>query len=359
MRKCLFLATLYLCPLAIGQDYSISGVWKGDIEIPGGGGIGMVVVLEADGKGGFTGTIDTPSQKIWGLELNDISFADGVTAMTVPLTSGRWQAELSDDGNTLSGTWYQNGVSLPLRCARQPDLPGTPEEIGGALAGTWEGKLTTGAVVLRLVFNFELDANGHLVGNSESPDQGSGEMPVTRIDWLGERKLRISVGSIAGAFEAELGEKGMNLTGVLHQGGASIPLELLKVEKASEVHRPQTPQAPFPYSEEEVAYRNEIGKVDLAGTLTLPEGSGPHPAVLLITGSGGQDRNEEIFQHKPFWVIADYLSRNGIAVLRVDDRGVGRTSAGPNPGTATTADFAGDVLAGVEFLKSRAEIEAT
>ncbi len=340
------------------QEPSIAGVWKGNIEIPGSDGLGMVVVLQNDGQGGYTGTIDTPLQNIWGLTLSDISFADGKASMTVPLTRGRWEAELSSDGQTLSGTWHQNGAKLPMSCTKQPDAPSIPKESATNMLGRWEGKFAVGAVVLRIVFNFEQDEDGHLVGNSESPDQGPGKMPVTRIDWLGDRKMRISIGSIAGAFEAELSDDGKKLTGILHQGGTSIDLEIIKVEKATEVRRPQTPKPPFPYTEEEVSYRNEAGEVDLAGTLTLPPGQGPHPAVLLITGSGGQNRNEEIFQHKPFWVIADHFSRTGIAVLRVDDRGVGGTSLGPNPGMATSADFAGDVLAGVNYLKSRTDIDS-
>jgi pimeloyl-ACP methyl ester carboxylesterase len=133
-------------------------------------------------------------------------------------------------------------------------------------------------------------------------------------------------------------------------------ISMKKVEAPTEVRRPQEPKPPFPYRIEDVTYRNEPGGVTLAGTLTLPKGDGPFPAALLITGSGGQNRDEELFQHKPFWVIADHLTRRGIAVLRVDDRGVGGSSAGPEPGKVTTFDFAGDVEAGIAFLRSRDDI---
>ncbi len=119
--------------------------------------------------------------------------------------------------------------------------------------------------------------------------------------------------------------------------------------------RPQEPKKPYPYVEEEVTYENTKAKVKFAGTLTLPPGDGPFPAVLLITGSGAQDRNEEIFNHRPFLVLADHLTRRGIAVLRVDDRGVGGTSKGND--NATSEDFAEDVRAGVAFLKTRKEID--
>jgi pimeloyl-ACP methyl ester carboxylesterase len=120
--------------------------------------------------------------------------------------------------------------------------------------------------------------------------------------------------------------------------------------------RPQTPKPPFPYTEEEVRYPNSVGGIEIGGTLTLPPGEGPHPAVLLITGSGPQDRDETLFGHKPFAVIADRLTREGIAVLRVDDRGVGKTSG--DPAKSTVEDHATDVEAGLAFLAARPDIDA-
>ena len=120
--------------------------------------------------------------------------------------------------------------------------------------------------------------------------------------------------------------------------------------------RPQDPVRPYPYDEEEVSYPNPKAEgVTLAGTLTLPKGSGPYPAVLLITGSGPQDRNEALLGHRPFLVLADYLTRREIAVLRVDDRGVAKSTG--NFGTATSADFATDVVAEVAFLKAHKRID--
>jgi pimeloyl-ACP methyl ester carboxylesterase len=125
--------------------------------------------------------------------------------------------------------------------------------------------------------------------------------------------------------------------------------------KPAALNRPQEPKKPYPYNEEEVGYENMRDGVKLAGTLTLPRGKGPFPAVLLITGSGPQDRNESLLGHKPFLVLADYLTRQGIAVLRVDDRGVGgSTGSTPN---STTENFAADVMAGIEFLKICKEID--
>ena len=138
-------------------------------------------------------------------------------------------------------------------------------------------------------------------------------------------------------------------------GANASPMVFKPMAEVPKPNRPQEPKKPYPYDEEEVSYRNEKDNIKISGTLTVPRGAGPHPAVLLITGSGPQDRNETVAGHRPFLVLADHLTRNGIAVLRVDDRGVGGTDIGSL--SATSENYAGDVLAGVGFLKQRKEID--
>src|SRR5262249_36297291 len=152
-----------------------------------------------------------------------------------------------------------------------------------------------------------------------------------------------------------LAPNGATMTGTWKQSGVSLPLTLERVEKLPELRRPQEPKKPYPYHEEEVVYENAAGGSRLAGTLTMPRTGGPFPAVLLITGSGGQDRDETVMGHRPFLVLSDYLTRRGIAVLRVDDRGVGGSTG--EMARATSEDFAGDALAGVAYLKGRNEID--
>ena len=148
---------------------------------------------------------------------------------------------------------------------------------------------------------------------------------------------------------------GDEAVGTFTQGGAKLPLTFKKTDKVSELRRPQTPKPPFPYKIENLTYQNETAKIKLAGTLTLPQGEGPFPAVILISGSGAQDRDETIFEHRPFHVLADALTRRGIAVLRVDDRGVGGSTG--SVATSTSDEFAGDVMAGIAILKSRSDID--
>ncbi|MBM74524.1 MAG: alpha/beta hydrolase [Proteobacteria bacterium] len=145
-----------------------------------------------------------------------------------------------------------------------------------------------------------------------------------------------------------------SLEGTLKQMGKTFPTTLNKGANPK-ANRPQTPQPPFPYTSKEVTYTTN-DNATIAGTLTIPEEDGPHPVVILITGSGSQDRDETIFEHKPFWVIADHLSRNGIAVLRVDDRGIGGSTGIRDD--LTSFVFAEDVGSGLDFLKAQPEVDS-
>ncbi len=221
-------------------------------------------------------------------------------------------------------------------------------------SGIWQGKLKIPGTELRLVFHIEKAEGGGYTGTMDSPDQGATNLPLDSVT-VEEDVIILVFKQAALEVRGTMQPDGEHIKATLKQGGAELPLELERGGEVEEIKRPQTPKKPFPYREEEVTYENTGGGITLAGTLTLPQGEGPFPAALLITGSGGQDRDETIMGHKPFLVIADYLTRRGIAVLRVDDRGVGDTTG--NLGESTTDDLAGDVLTGVAFLKDHSEIE--
>jgi len=208
---------------------------------------------------------------------------------------------------------------------------------------------------LELIFKISLEENGELSAKMDVPAQGARDLPVSKAEVKAD-SIFLHVAMIAVRFEGQM-VNDTTVSGNWSQAGLNFPLTLIRTEKITELKRPQTPQPPFPYVEEEVSYENTKAGIKLAGTLTIPENAKNVPAVILISGSGAQDRDETIFEHKPFWVIADYLTRHGIAVLRVDDRGVGGSEG--NVTNATSEDFAGDVLAGIEFLKTRKEIESS
>lgn len=354
-----FLLALSITPLSFSAEATkadLAGAWRGKID-PEGAAIELVFHIEANQDGGWSGTVDTPAQNSYGLPLSGISVdGDGSVTIAVAATGGQYRANLQDSGQELEGTWKQGGAELKLECKREAALTPMPTELSDALVGIWEGPLSVGAIELRIVLNLQTQDGGKLGGYMVSPDQSPAEMAVTRVDHLEGRRSRICVGIAFLAMEMDLSDDGQELSGSFHQGRGKFDIALTRKEQISSVRRPQEPKPPFPYKAEEVSYENKAAGVTFAGTLTLPEGTGPFPAVLLISGSGAQDRDESIFQHRPFLVIADHLTRQGIAVLRVDDRGVGGTSAGNDPENATTEDFVGDAICGVDFLRQRKEI---
>jgi pimeloyl-ACP methyl ester carboxylesterase len=247
--------------------------------------------------------------------------------------------------------WLIGGLLFYVAVARaEQPKPNAPA--GKGIEGLWQGALKIAGQELRLIVRLG-KKDGALSGTLDSIDQGSKNLALDDVQFK-DHQLRLELKAAKAVFEGKLSPDGSEIVGEWKQSGLTLPLTFKRTDKAPELVRPQEPKKPYPYLEEEVAYENAKAGVKLAGTLTLPKEKGPFPAVLLITGSGPQDRDETIFGHKPFHVLADHLTRRGIAVLRVDDRGVGGSTG--SLAKATTEDLAEDVLAGVEYLKGRKEI---
>jgi len=221
------------------------------------------------------------------------------------------------------------------------------------IAGSWMGHIIASSMDVRIVFHFSISAADTLIATLDSPDQsveGIKLGSVIRQDsilYIDASNLRIKYTGII--------QNDTLIKGTWSQSGKDYPLDIERMKAPLTVNRPQEPKPPFPYVAEEVTFTNNQEKFDLAGTLTIPQGNGPFPAVVLITGSGYQDRDETVFNHKPFLVIADYLTRLGIAVLRYDDRATAKS--GGNKTNATSVNLAGDASAAVDFLTSRPEID--
>ena len=211
---------------------------------------------------------------------------------------------------------------------------------GYAQSGIWSGKLDVQGAKLSLVFHLDDDKP-----TMDSPDQGAKGIPI-QVERKGFGKIDIRIPSLGASFEGIYMMQ--QIVGTFKQMNQTLPLTLTPGEDKPK--RPQTPQGPFPYAEEEVTFAN--GDAVLSGTLVLPEGcTRTTPVLLMVTGSGQQNRDEELFEHKPFAVIADAFARAGIATLRYDDRGVSGSSGSLSDCTAE--DFKDDALAGVELLRNR------
>lgn len=221
------------------------------------------------------------------------------------------------------------------------------------LIGSWSGKLDAGIEKLTLVLHLK-QADGYVTVSLDSPDQGVKGIGASK-EYLSDDSLAVKIESVNATYRARL--KDGKLDGTFTQNGISLPLVLTRSESEEyEVKRPQLPKPPFPYETEEVTFRNEADGATLAGTLTYPVGYDRNAkqkptVVLFVSGSGQQNRDEELLGHQPFLVIADYLARHGIATLRYDDRGTG-ASVGGEVEKATSEDFMRDADAGLSFLRS-------
>jgi uncharacterized protein len=220
------------------------------------------------------------------------------------------------------------------------------------LPGSWLGKLSNNSIDLRLIFNLILNDKDSLTATLDSPDQGAKNIPIGKVI-SDNKKLTIKAPALLGEYNGTI-TSDTTIDGTWTQRGANFTVNLKKLKTAFSVNRPQEPKPPFPYTSEDVTFTNDKFNIKLAGTLTIPAGKGPFKTVIMITGSGAQNRNEELMGHKPFLVIADYLSRNGIAVLRYDDRGFGASQG--NYSESTSSDLATDAEAAFNFLKTNPKI---
>ncbi len=232
-------------------------------------------------------------------------------------------------------------------------LAGNAHAQDGKFTGSWMGHLKESGMDIRLIFNISLSASGALQATLDSPDQSVEGLKMGKV--LINDTIFLIEGPAFGAKYNGIPENDTLITGQWIQAGKEYKVDLMRMKAPVTYNRPQEPKPPYPYKSEDVKFSNYKEEFLLAGTLTIPQGEGPFPAVVLITGSGYEDRDETIYRHKPFLVIADYLTRNGIAVLRYDDRGTGESEG--NKSFATTATLATDALSAVEYLKGRSEID--
>lgn len=347
--------TFVVSAACVAQAQTVVGDWQGTLKA-GAVGLRLALHVASGDDGRLKATLDSIDQGANGIPITSISVKDSTLTFAAASLGGSYEGKVNADATSIDGTWSQ-GQPLPLVFVRavKPSSGQQADAKPSDIDGAWLGTLDAGAAKLRVVFHITNTASG-LTATMDSLDQGAKGMLATAVSRNGS-SLKIELKGIGGTFEGTIDDGRTVIEGTWTQGAGRLPLVLKRVKDAVELElrRPQNPTKPYPYREEDVAYSNKTAGITFAATLTIPPGKGPFPAVLLITGSGAQDRDESLMGHRPFLVLADCLTRHGIAVLRADDRGVG--GSGGNFAAATTADFAIDAEAGLRYLETRPEVD--
>lgn len=325
--------------------------WTGTLDARG-----TPLRLEIDiteNAGDLSGELRSLDQNNATLALDEIRIAGDSLQFAVPMIGARFGGAYATDRTEVEGTFSQSGVQLPLVLVRSGATAAPADPIGESqLVEAWVGELEMGGVMRPVMqFRWVVQPTGDTLAYFDSVTEGRTGFPATRS--INGDTLAFDVGEINLTYRGRLNDARDAADGTWSQGGRSLKLTLRKQDHAYETpnvweNRPQRPVGPFPYDAEEVAFENAIDGIVLAGTLTLPRRPGPHPVVVLISGSGPQDRDQTLMEHKPFLVLADYMTRRGIAVLRYDDRGTAESTG--DFAAATTEDLARDASAAVEFL---------
>jgi len=354
-RLVALLALLLALPQTVWAAPDGAGTWHGAGATPIGE-LMLVVRIERGADGTLKGDIESRDQNPGRtMPLTSVTLDKERLIFAVEALQAKYEGTWSDADKAWIGTFTQ-GIEMKL-ALKAGDAPATPVIAG--LDGRWLGEVVLNGVTLRQGLRFRTASTG-TIGLYESPDQMVSGVPVRGLARDGNA-VRFTIMNGMLVFAGTLADDDQSLAGTLATPGQPELAVTFKKQaagqKAAAAKRPQLPVAPFPYRSEEVSIPNPAAPgVTLAGTLTLPEGKGPFPAAILISGSGAQDRDETLAGHKPFAVIADHLTRNGFAVLRHDDRGTAKSTGDHSKGTS--ADFATDANAAFALLASRPDIRA-
>jgi pimeloyl-ACP methyl ester carboxylesterase len=318
-------------------------LWYGELKT-GARNFRFVITTEPDSDKGNLQSLDEGARDF---ELTEVVVTKDAFRFTLLVTKAQYSGIPSEDGKRVEGQWSQSGAQFDL------DLTQVAEPPKEELQAYWTGKLD--AMLQKLDVAFRERKDGTVLFDSLTQKTG-GFVASKKVDGT---HIVFEVPAVRGTFTGEMNAEGTEIVGKWKQGLIPLNLTLTKSEPAAITYhasaRPQTPRAPYPYEVQEITVENtKSAGVTLAGSLTLPNGTNPVPAVVLVSGSGPQDRDETIVDHKPFLVIADHLTRQGFAVLRCDDRGVGKSKG--DFAAATTVDFASDTAALVAFLRQHPRI---
>ena len=344
----LILCIIKTVPTTAQDSSTLQGYWMGNLKISSGEEIRIAfnILQVSDVK--YSATIDVPDQGANGIPVTQIEVTGNQLLINSKAIGAVYEGVFNSNEMLITGNFIQ-GDTTAMTLA--------PVDLN-SIEGIWLGPLEVeGEEEIRALFEIKSDENGVLTAEFGIPDQGAMGLPVELIEYVQEQ-LNIEMKKFGISYQGTLLENGLSISGSFIQGD-TVDLVLARyglmpdlTKKKEVVERPQTPVAPYPYIVEDVVFENNSAQVKLAGTLSLPESETSSPAVILIHGSGRNDRNGTTMG--TFHLLADYLTRQGIAVLRYDKRGAGESTG--DYGQSTTLDFASDVKAGIEFLKSDSRI---
>lgn len=336
---------------------TLEGRWSGSLQA-GEAVLHLILHVSKAEDGSLKATIDSLDQGVYGIEVTSLTRKDSTLRFDVASVGASYEGKLAADHRTIEGDWMQGSVSLPLIFHRQAAGTGAkkPSDAIASAEGVWQGAMEGNGMRLRFQLHVSHDDQKQLVAALDSPDQGVSGLPAIKVS-QNDAAFHFEIPVVSGVYDGTLNAAKSSITGSWAQNGVEQKLDFQRSDQLLELLRPQNPVKPYPYKEEELTFPNAKAKISLAGTLTLPSGPGPFPAAILLSGSGPHDRDESLVGHRPFLVLADHLTRKGIAVLRFDKRGVGKSTG--DYANATMEDFTGDAEAALAFLKTRKEIDAT
>jgi hypothetical protein len=342
----LLLAMLFSMTASISAMANINpvGSWHGEISVSGNK-VPLIFHISRDDSNEFIATMDSPAQGAKDIPVKEVMISERSIKLNIAVAKAVFEGQFDNNSTLIQGVWAQGGQSFPLI------LKPKTEDI----VGLWKGKLQGTPVEFSL--DISINENNQAVAYL-SPNGGISKVKVSNLVNK-KAKLSFEVPAEGVKYSGNLNKKDIGIEGVFSQGNREFTLNFSKAEKSKQVklNRPQHPVKPYLYNAEDVVFDNEKANIKLAGTLTTPKGKGPYPAVVLISGSGPQDRDQTFMGHKTFLVLADHLTKSGIAVLRFDDRGFAKSTG--DFSSATSLDFASDVQAAVEFLGNHPRIDAS
>lgn len=338
-----------------------AGVWSGEVTLPSRTALELSIEIGEREDGEQWARLTIPAQGVVDQELDLVSVDGREITFSWNQVGARFSGRLGVNGESIVGTLEQAGQTFPFRLRRDAPVQKFDDEIVRE-EQRWKGVAKLPGIDVEFLVTFTPSpAETGWTAMIDIPVQNVERMPLKRVRFDDEIHFTIQLAEEGAPPPAtfKLRRTGADAAkGVFTQAGSQFRVTMSRLtdpNETIELDRPQTPEPPFPYAQREVTYTSPVDGVTLAGTLTIPEGKGPHPAVLMLTGSGPQDRDETIMGHKPFLVIADHLTRRGVAVLRVDDRGVGG-SGGDVMRTDARTNIA-DAITGVTFLAKQPEID--